>query len=188
MDITDRLKRGAAWSALFIVAGGTAIVLAQAAAAPQAAPGAPQGPGPAPAGRAGGARGARAGAPAPPRSAKDIAPARPHRLLGCGRHPGLAHAHVDATKGRLCRVAAQSEGRRVADEWDPAKDEAAGEQCRAYGALNIMRLPGRLHVTWQDDQTLKVEADAGTQTRLLTFTPSGATGGDWQACQRPRGK
>ena len=30
-----------------------------------------------------------------------------------------------------------------------------------------MRLPGRLHITWQDDNTLKIETDAGTQTRLL---------------------
>jgi len=34
-----------------------------------------------------------------------------------------------------------------------------------------MRLPGRLHITWQDDTTLKVETDTGTQTRLLAFRP-----------------
>jgi hypothetical protein len=39
--------------------------------------------------------------------------------------------------------------------WDPARDEVAGEQCRSYGAANIMRVPGRLHITWHDDQTLK---------------------------------
>jgi hypothetical protein len=41
-----------------------------------------------------------------------------------------------------------------------------------------MRIPTRLHITWQDDNTLKIEADAGTQTRVLHFgppqTPSGA--------------
>ena len=53
--------------------------------------------------------------------------------------------------------------------WDPAADEAAGEQCRAFGAAGIMRLPGRLHITWQDDTTLKIETDTGTQTRMLCF-------------------
>src|ERR671927_295446 len=60
---------------------------------------------------------------------------------------------------------------------DPAADEKAGEQCRAYGAAGIMRLPGRLHTTWQDDTTLKVETDTGTQTRLFSFraAPAGET-------------
>ena len=59
--------------------------------------------------------------------------------------------------------------RKVIDAWDPAKDEAAGLQCKAYGAPAIMRVPGRLHITWQDDNTLKIETDAGQQTRLLHF-------------------
>ena len=61
-----------------------------------------------------------------------------------------------------------------------AKDEAAGEQCKSYGAPNIMRVPGRIHITWQDDQTLNVETDAGTQTRLFYFGPPSGQGGDWQ--------
>ena len=32
-----------------------------------------------------------------------------------------------------------------------------------------MRMPGRVHITWQDDKTLKIETDAGTQTRLFHF-------------------
>jgi len=58
---------------------------------------------------------------------------------------------------------------KLADAWDPAKDEAAGEQCRSYGAPALMSVPGRLRITWQDDNTLKVDADAGTQTRLFHF-------------------
>jgi hypothetical protein len=61
------------------------------------------------------------------------------------------------------------DARKAADMWDPAKDEAAGEQCRSYGAPAIMRVPGRLHITWQDPNTLKVETDAGEQVRLLHF-------------------
>ena len=57
-------------------------------------------------------------------------------------------------------------------EWDPAKDEAEGNPCKAYGAPGIMRQPTHLHITWQDENTLKMEADYGTQTRLLHFGPA----------------
>jgi hypothetical protein len=62
-----------------------------------------------------------------------------------------------------------AEAIRVANAWDPAKDEAAGDACKAYGGGGIMRIPGRLHVTWQDETTLKIEYDAGTQARILHF-------------------
>src|SRR5262249_12944922 len=50
-----------------------------------------------------------------------------------------------------------AEGRKVGDTWDPDRDEKAGEQCKAYGAANIMRLPGRLHITWENDNTLRID-------------------------------
>ena len=78
---------------------------------------------------------------------------------------------VPAPKGDYASMPINPEGRKAADAWDPAKDEAAGEQCRAYGAAGIMRVPGRLRISWQDDNTLKVETDAGTQTRLFYFAP-----------------
>jgi hypothetical protein len=77
-------------------------------------------------------------------------------------------------------VPVNPQGLKVALAWDPDKDEAAGEQCKSYGATNLMRVPGRLHITWQDDQTLKIETDAGTQTRLFHFGPTQDGGGDWQ--------
>ena len=61
------------------------------------------------------------------------------------------------------------EGRKVADTWDPAKDQASGEECSSYAAPAIMRVPGRVHVDWQDDHTLRVDTDSGTQTRLFHF-------------------
>ena len=61
------------------------------------------------------------------------------------------------------------EARKIGTSWDPAKDEAAGEACKAYTAANVMRLPGRIHITWRDATTLQIETDAGTQTRLLNF-------------------
>lgn len=64
----------------------------------------------------------------------------------------------------------------IANAWDPAKEEAAGTQCKAYGAPAIMRVPGRLRISWQDDSTLKIETDAGRQTRLLHFGTSGEPG------------
>ena len=80
-------------------------------------------------------------------------------------------------KGNVDYLPVTAEARRVADTWDPAKDVAAGEQCKAYGAGGIMRLPARLHVTWDDDNTLKMDIDAGTQTRRFFFesTPQLAT-------------
>lgn len=59
--------------------------------------------------------------------------------------------------------------RKVADAWDAARIESAGEQCDAYGAPAIMQIPGRLHITWEDDRTLRIDTDAGMQTRLLHF-------------------
>jgi hypothetical protein len=76
---------------------------------------------------------------------------------------------VTPNKGVYDSLTLNADGRKVADAWDAAKDEAAGEQCRAYGAANIMRVPGRLHVIWQDDNTLRIDTDAGTQSRLLRF-------------------
>src|SRR5690606_9897719 len=43
------------------------------------------------------------------------------------------------------------------------------DRCRVYGAGGSLRVPGRLHVTWEDDDTLKVDLSAGSQTRLLHF-------------------
>jgi hypothetical protein len=90
---------------------------------------------------------------------------------------------VTPAKGDYQSVPITAEGKRVADMWDPAKDEAAGEQCRSYGAAGIMRVPGRLRISWQDDNTLKVETDAGMQTRLLHFgswKPAKAVKPTWQ--------
>jgi hypothetical protein len=78
---------------------------------------------------------------------------------------------VTPAKGDYAGVPMNAASKTVADAWDPAKDEAAGEQCKSYGAPAIMSVPGRLHITWQDDSTLKIETDAGQQTRLLQFGP-----------------
>lgn len=72
--------------------------------------------------------------------------------------------------------------RQVAGAWDPAKDEAAGEQCKGYGAPHIMREPGRFRFTWENDNTLRLDIDSGTQTRLFRFGNQPAPAGPrtWQ--------
>jgi len=72
-------------------------------------------------------------------------------------------------KGDYLYLPLNPAARQAADSWDPSKDEAAGEQCKGYSAPSLMHLPGRLHITWQDEATLRVEADAGTQTRVFHF-------------------
>jgi hypothetical protein len=73
-------------------------------------------------------------------------------------------------------------GRRAADGWDLEADGAAGLQCRAFGIGGIMRQPGRLHIDWQDGETLRIDFDAGTQSRLLHFDQSARPGNEltWQ--------
>jgi hypothetical protein len=91
---------------------------------------------------------------------------------------------VTPPKGDYLGVPLNAEGKKAADGWDPAADEAAGQQCRSYGAANIMRVPERLHITWQDDQTLKMETDAGSQTRVFYFGAPQGQGGDWQGISK----
>ena len=88
---------------------------------------------------------------------------------------------ITPRKGDYQAVPMTQEARKVADAWDPAADEASGNQCKGYGAPAIMRIPARFHITWQDDNTLKVESDAGMQTRLFRFHAPQAPGGrSWQ--------
>lgn len=73
------------------------------------------------------------------------------------------------------------EGMKLVNMWDPARDEAAGEQCKGYGAVGVTRLPGKVRLTWQDENTLKAEFEAGSQVRLFHFRPSAPSGPpSWQ--------
>ena len=79
-------------------------------------------------------------------------------------------------KGDYASIPLNPAGVAVVNAWDPAKDAASGEQCRAYGAGAIMRQPGRVRISWQNDNTLKIDTEAGTQTRLFTFGDTVAEG------------
>jgi hypothetical protein len=90
---------------------------------------------------------------------------------------------VPPGKGDYIGIPISAAGKKAADAWDQARDEAAGNHCKAHGAPGLMNLPTHLHVTWQDDSTLRVDADYGTQTRLFHFgnwTPPEPRKRSWQ--------
>jgi hypothetical protein len=93
---------------------------------------------------------------------------------------------ITPSKGDFPSIPLNLKGQELAEAWDPAKDEAAGEQCKAYGAPGVMRGPTRLRIGWLDDTTLKLETDYGMQTRLFRFGSASAPAGPrtWQGVSR----
>ncbi len=65
---------------------------------------------------------------------------------------------------------------KFSDNFNAETDDAAGKACEAYGAPALMRIPERLHITWPDNNTLRVDTDSGTQTRLLRFEKEAGKG------------
>jgi len=116
---------------------------------------------------------ARGGPPVPAKSPREAAPVDLTGYWVSVVTEDWRWRMVTPIKGDFASITLTPEGRRIGLSWDAAKDEAAGEACRAYGAPAIMRVPGRLHITWQDDRTLKIETDSGMQTRLLHFQTAG---------------
>jgi hypothetical protein len=120
----------------------------------------------------------RGGAAAPPQTAKaaaliDLTGYWVSVVTEDWRYRMVTPAHGDYQGVPMTPAA-----RAIADAWDPVKEEASGELCKSYGAPALLRVPGRLHITWQDDQTLRMDADAGKQTRIFHF-------GDWKASAGP---
>src|SRR4249919_2987413 len=62
---------------------------------------------------------------------------------------------VTPQKGDLPYLPLNAQARQIANAWDPDKDQADGNACKAYGAVGVMQRPGRLHITWDGDQALK---------------------------------
>jgi hypothetical protein len=125
-------------------------------------------------------QGGRGGVPPPAKTPKETAPFDIAGYWEALITRDWRFRMLNPPKGDYLGLPLNAEGRKAADMWDPAKDEAAGEQCKAYGAVNIMRMPGRIHISWADDQTLKVETDAGIQTRMFYFGTPQSKSGDWQ--------
>jgi hypothetical protein len=140
------------------------------------------GGGPGGGGQAAGGQGRGGGAPAPPPTAKALAPFDLSGYWVSVVTEDWRYRMVPPAKGDYQAVPMNPEGLKLANAWDSAKDEAAGNQCMYYGAAALMRIPGNVHITWQDDNTLKIETDAGTQTRILHFGNWKSPGGErsWQ--------
>jgi hypothetical protein len=105
------------------------------------------------------------------------------------------HRMATPRRGDYESLPLNAAGRRAADSWDLDADNAAGLQCRAFGVGGIIRQPGRLHIAWEDDNTLRIDFDAGSQTRLLHFDVSAPVSGEktWQGhsiarWERPPGR
>jgi hypothetical protein len=112
----------------------------------------------------------RGGGPAqPPRTARAAAPIDLTGYWVSIVTEDWRYRMMTPAKGDYPSIPLNAEGIKVAGAWDPAKDEASGNQCKAYGAGAIMRVPGRIHITWQDDNTLKLEMDNGQQIRSFHF-------------------
>ncbi len=109
--------------------------------------------------------------PAPPASAREAAP-----IDLTGQWVAIVNEDwrwrmVTPPKGDYASVPLNDEGRRVADQWDASQDGA----CEAYGAAALLRMPTRLRISWDGDERLVVETDAGRQVRNLEFgTPAPA--------------
>ncbi len=98
-------------------------------------------------------------------------------------------------KGDYTSVPLSAEGRKVADTWDPS--QLASDGCKAYGAAAIMRVPGRLQISWENDTILRIDTDAGQQTRRLFFEKSqkpqpertwqGNSAAEWDRITQPGG-
>ena len=180
-----RLIIGTGACAAWLLASGVTNIAAQGAPA-------------APAGQAPVAPGARGQAPPAP-GGRGQAPAAPGQGRGCGGRGAQAPATpqaaapIDLTgtwvavisedwrfrmvtppKGDAASIPANPAAIQASRDWDLAKDVAAGEQCKAFGAAGIMRMPIRLNVSWQDATTLKMDIDNGTQTRLFKFDRNAA--------------
>lgn len=75
-----------------------------------------------------------------------------------------------APKGDIGSIPVNDRGKKAAGLWDAAQDAASGASCKAYGAAGLIRRPGRLSIHWDGDRTLRIDFDAGRQTRLLHFS------------------
>ena len=125
-------------------------------------------------------------APAPAPSARDSAPVDLTGYWVSYVTENWRYRMVTPPKGEYRRIPAAPAALPLINGWDPAADDRAGTQCKSYGAGNIMSVPGRLHITWQDADTLRIDTDAGTQTRLLHFSARPAAPGarTWQGESR----
>jgi hypothetical protein len=112
------------------------------------------------------------GGAAAARSARDAAPIDITGYWVAYITENWRYRMVTPAKGEYRRIPVSAAAVPIINAWDPAADERAGNQCKSYGAAAIMSVPTRLHITWEDANTMRIETDAGTQTRVLHFQAS----------------
>ena len=118
----------------------------------------------------------RGAAPPPPGTAREAAPVDLTGYWVAVVSEDWRWRMLMPLPGDFQSIPLNAAGRSAGMEWDPARDEAQGLQCKSYGAPGLLRIPGRIRISWQDDETLKLETDAGMQTRLFHFNaPPGTT-------------
>ena len=94
---------------------------------------------------------------------------------GCRSSPKTgAGACCTPPKGDYASVPLNDAARRVADAWDPGEGRRGGRAVRGVRRGRHHARAGRVRITWHDDTTLKIETEAGTQTRLLNFVAASA--------------
>ena len=49
---------------------------------------------------------------------------------------------VTPQKGDIVYLPLNAQARQIANAWDPDKDQADGNACKAYGAVGVMQRPG----------------------------------------------
>ena len=73
--------------------------------------------------------------------------------------------------GDTSSLPVNARGRAAAAEWDLERDRAEGALCKAFAGPGLMRQPTRIRIDWEDDDTLRLEFDAGRQVRRFEFAP-----------------
>jgi len=114
----------------------------------------------------------RGGGQAPDGAAPPARTVAPKDLTGTWVSVVAEHWHLRMLvppKGQFTMLPLNPEARQIASAWDPAKEPAGDAQCKGYGAAALMRIPGRLNISWTDDTTLRMDIDSGTQTRVFHF-------------------
>src|SRR5260370_4748971 len=89
--------------------------------------------------------------PKPAGNAKEAAPVDFTSYWVSGVTEDWRWRMVTPPKGDFASIPLTDEGRKIGKAWDPAKDEAAGGQCKSYAAPPLIRLPGRPHITRADE-------------------------------------
>jgi hypothetical protein len=92
---------------------------------------------------------------------------------------------VTPPRGDTASIPLNPAGTKLAAAWDLAADRARGDLCKAFGPPSLIRQPGRIRIRWENDNTLQLDFDAGTQTRRFHFGSRAASArslqGDSQA-------